>query len=1147
MKRLLFSFLFVLTAIAGWAQEPTEFTEGHFNYVETDAVNHYVSVAQNDENKPSGAVVIPSSVTHDAVTYTVTSIADNGFGSNEDITEVTIPSTVTSIGEGAFWYCSKLTTITLSSTLTTIGNSAFLFCSSLASFSVPGSVTTIGSAVFDNCSIPTFTFEAGNTAITCNSIIPCTNHLYLYRDITPGVEPISNTIKSLTIGANVTTIYNSMFIGSHYLNSIDFSEATGLTSIGDYAFYDCGNYVPTDPEEDPVPNLTTIDLSNTKVTSIGEGAFYSCSKLTTITLPSTLTTIENSAFRNCSSLTSFSVPGSVTTIGSMVFDNCSIPTFTFEASNTAITCSATIPCTNLYLGRDITFTESGFLGVSALTIGTNVTSIGSLFFDSNITSVTVPWDSPITIADDAFSDETFTNATLWIPGGTKAAYDTADGWKKFANMDFSSFVVSITGSAHGTLAVGEISSTNNETATTLIDRGENAMFTVTPATGYELNTFTVNSEAKTPTEGKYTVSNLLADQTVVAGFTPITYNLTYTLNGGTATNPATYTIETTTFTLNNPTKAGYDFAGWKLNGVGDAMMTVTIAQGSTGHLAYTATWTPTVYNIVYTMDGGTATPANPTTYTIETATFTLTNPTKTGYDFAGWKLNGEGEAMMTVTITQGSTGHLAYTATWTPTVYNIVYTMDGGTATPANPTTYTIESSAITLNNPTKTGYTFAGWTGTDLAEPTTSVTIAAGSTGNRSYTATWTPTVYNITLTLDGGTAENPTTYTILSEDITLNNPTKTGYTFKGWKLNGVGDAQMTVTITTGSTGDVAYTATWQVNQYTITFNSNGGSAVDAITQDYGTAITSPDDPTRTGYNFAGWSPAVPATMPAENMTVVAQWTKATYTVTITGGGVTADNTTPEYGDNVVLTIMDDPDAELISLTVNGNDVTSSIVENHYTISGVTGNVSVVATWNSTKEFITLGSDIATFSCTQDLNFTGFELKAYIAAGFSKDGGTVLLVRVYDVPANTGLVIKGTKEETYKIPYSTSMSYFVNLLKPHTTADAVPVTEGDYTNFILQKNGEDYVWNHKTEGTMSLGAKKAYLQLPTDFLPDSGSNVRQMSMIFEDELTPTEIRDNYILLQESKYNGRIYNVSGQQIETLQKGVNIVNGRKILK
>ena len=997
MKKLLSLCLLLLTTIAGWAQ--TTFTQGDFTYTVTDDENHYVSVAQNSEKKPSGAVVISSSVTYDAVIYTVTSIADYGFYSNEDITEVTIPNTVTSIGEGAFYSCSKLTTITLSSTLTTIGNSAFRLCSSLTSFSVPGSVTTIGAQAFDLCNnLADFTFEASNIAITLGTGFPCSDHLYLNRDIVKDGALTDGNVKSLTIGANVTTINENMFQGCNYLNFIDFSEATGLTSIGDYAFYDCGNYVPTEPGEDPVPNLTTIDLSNTKVTSIGEGAFYSCSKLTTITLPSTLTTIGNSAFRNCSSLTSFSVPGSVTTIGSGAFDNCSIPTFTFEASKTAITCSATIPCTNLYLGRDITFTENGFSGVSALTIGTNVTSIGSLFFDSNITSVTVPWlSSPIAIADNAFSDETFASATLWIPGGTKAAYEAADGWKKFANMDFSSFVVSITGYAHGTLAVGEISSTNNETVTTLIDRGENAVFTVTPATGYEASTFTVNGEAAALTDNSYTVENLSADQTVVAGFAPITYTLTYTLNGGTATNPATYTIETTTFTLNNPTKAGYDFAGWKLNGEGDASMEVTITQGSTGHLAYTATWTPTVYNIVYTMDGGTATPAN--------------------------------------------------------------------------------------------------------------------------------------------------PTTYTILSEDITLNNPTKTGYTFKGWKLNGVGEAQMTVTITTGSTGDKAYTATWQVNQYTITFNSNGGSDVDAITQDYGTTVTPPAAPTKTGYDFAGWTPALPETMPAENMTVTATWTKKTYTVSITGGGVTADNMTPEYGDNVVLTIMDDPDATLTSLTVNGSEVKESIVDNQYTITSVSGNVSVVATWSSTKEFITLTTSTATFSCSEDLNFTGSDLKAYIAAGYNKGENQVLLVRVYDVPAYTGLVIRGEVGPTYKIPYSTSQSYFVNLLKAHLNTEDVPATSGDYYNYVLKRDGDVYSWHRPGSGDMKLGTKKAYLQLPS-FMPAAAA-ARMLELVFEDDST-TDLRE-FILLNNGKTGGRIYNLNGQQVDNMRKGVYIVNGRKVIK
>ena len=848
--------------------------------------------------------------------------------------------------------------------------------------------------VFDYCSIPTFTFEASNTAITCNSIIPCTNHLYLYRNIIKDGALTDGNVKSLTIGANVTTIYNYMFNGSQYLNSIDFSEATGLTSIGDYAFIGCGNYVPTDPEEDPVPNLTTIDLSNTKVTSIGQYAFNDCNRLTGISLPNTLQTINESAFHGCSSLASFSVPGSVTTIGSMVFDYCSIPTFTFEASNTAITCSATIPCTNLYLGRDITFTESGFSGVSALTIGTNVTSIGSLFYNSNITSVTVPWASPITIDDNAFSDDTYANATLWIPGGTKAAYEAADGWKKFTNMDFSSFVVSITGSAHGTLAVGEISSTNNETATTLIDRGEDAVFTVTPATGYELTTFTVNGDDETPTEGSYTVEDLSADQTVVAGFTPITYNLTYTLNGGTATNPATYTIETTTFTLNNPTKAGYDFAGWKLNGVGDAMMTVTITQGSTGHLAYTATWTPTVYNIVYTMDGGTATPANPTTYTIETETFTLNNPTKTGHTFKGWKLNGEGDAMVEVTIAQGSTGHLAYTATW--------------------------------------------------------------------------------------------------------------------------------------------------QINKYTITFDSNGGSAVDPITQDYGTTVTAPDNPTKPGCDFAGWTPELPETMPAENMTVTATWTELTYTVSITGGGVSANNMNPKYGDDVVITIAEDEDRTLNTLTVNGEDVTAYVVDGQYTIHNVTGNVDVEATFNATKEFITLAQGVGTFSCSQDLNFTGSELKAYIAAGYNKEESQVLLVRVYDVPAGTGLYLKGEAGVTYKIPYSTSQAYYVNMLKANLTASSIAKTSGDMSNFLLNKVDGKYGFFAPSE-TATLGAQMAYLQVPTSFM-SGPEETRAISIAFEDDGT-TNISDFELFTNSNEH---LYNLKGQRVEKAGRGLYIKNGKKVV-
>lgn len=99
---------------------------------------------------------------------------------------------------------------------------------------------------------------------------------------------------------------------------------------------------------------------------------------------------------------------------------------------------------------------------------------------------------------------------------------------------------------------------------------------------------------------------------------------------------------------------------------------------------------------------------------------------------------------------------------------------------------------------------------------------------------------------------------------------PTKEGYTFIGW-YNGESEWNFKTPVT----ADLTLTAKWQINQYTITFDTAGGSEVPSITQDYGTAITAPANPTKTGYTFAGWDKTIPTTMPAGNMTITAQWTE--------------------------------------------------------------------------------------------------------------------------------------------------------------------------------------------------------------------------------------------------------------------------------
>ena len=305
------------------------------------------------------------------------------------------------------------------------------------------------------------------------------------------------------------------------------------------------------------------------------------------------------------------------------------------------------------------------------------------------------------------------------------------------------------------------------------------------------------------------------NMTITAQWTVNQYTITYDLDGGTAEgNPDTYTVETDAFTLKNPTRPGYTFTGWSGTGLtGEDNLTVTIPKGSTGNRSYTAHWSLNTYSITYDLNGGTAS-GNPTSYTVESATITLNQPTKTGYTFTGWSgTDLTGEDNLTVTIPAGSTGDRSYTAHWSLNTYSITYDLDGGTAS-GNPDFYTVESSTITLNPPTRTGYTFIGWSGTDLSgSDNLTVTIPAGSIGNRSYIAHWSLNTYSITYDLDGGTAlGNPDFYTVESSAITLNEPTKAGYVFTGWSgTDLVGEDNLTVTIPAGSIGDRRYTAHWE------------------------------------------------------------------------------------------------------------------------------------------------------------------------------------------------------------------------------------------------------------------------------------------------------------------------------------------------
>ena len=327
------------------------------------------------------------------------------------------------------------------------------------------------------------------------------------------------------------------------------------------------------------------------------------------------------------------------------------------------------------------------------------------------------------------------------------------------------------------------------------------------------------------------------------------YTITFDTAGGSAIAPITQDYGTAITAPADPTREGYTFTGW------DTAIPATMPAHN---MTITAQWTVNQYTITYDLDGGTA-EGNPDTYTVETDAFTLKNPTRPGYTFTGWSGTGlTGEDNLTVTIPKGSTGNRSYTAHWSLNTYSITYDLNGGTAS-GNPTSYTVESATITLNQPTKTGYTFTGWSGTDLTgEDNLTVTIPAGSTGDRSYTAHWSLNTYSITYDLDGGTVSgNPDFYTVESAAITLNQPTRIGYTFTGWSgTNLTGEDNLTVTIPTGSIGNRSYTAHWSLNTYSITYDLDGGTAFgnpDSYTVE--SAAITLNEPTKAGYVFTGWS----------------------------------------------------------------------------------------------------------------------------------------------------------------------------------------------------------------------------------------------------------------------------------------------------
>jgi len=382
-----------------------------------------------------------------------------------------------------------------------------------------------------------------------------------------------------------------------------------------------------------------------------------------------------------------------------------------------------------------------------------------------------------------------------------------------------------------------------------------------------------------------------ANTTIQATYTINQYTISFDSNGGSAVDDITDDYGEAVVEPAEPTKADLHFGGW----YSDELLTTpyVFTTMPAENITVYARW----YGIV-TFDsnegsGVIAQEVNENGYALEPE-----DPTREGHNFDAWYTDNGTFLNEFVFASAAITADITIYANWTIISYTLEFVDHDDSVLQTNSYDYGEDLSLVTPPaDPTREGYTFTGWDAEIPATmPANDVTTKAQYTINE----------YTITINVNGGSAIDPITQDYATEVTTPDEPTKTGYTFDDW----YSDEGLTTpyTFTTMPAEDITVYVGWTINQYTITFNSNEGSAVDPITQDYATEVVEPAEPTKTGYTFIDWysdelltTPYVFDTMPAEDITLHAGWEINKYTITIdVNGGSAIDPITQDYNTEV-------------------------------------------------------------------------------------------------------------------------------------------------------------------------------------------------------------------------------------------------------
>ena len=942
-----------------------------------------------------------TSLTSITIPGSITSIGDSVFRDSTGLTSITIPDSVTSIGSDAFSGCTSLTSITIPGSITSIDDSVFRGCTGLTNITIPEGVTSIGQYAFEGCTgLTNITIPDSVTSIGSDAFSGCAG------------------LKSVTIGNSVTSIGWYAFYHCTSLTSITIPDS--VTSIRQYAFDICSNLKTVyytgniakwcaidfeDHYSNPTYYASELYINGSKVegnveipngvTSIGDYAFYNCTGLTSITIPDSVTSIGSDAFSGCAGLTEIIVDSNNK-------NYCSIDDILFNKDKTELVCypasktetSYSIPNSVASIG---TYAFSGCTGLTEVTIGNGVTSIGYKAFynctnlntvyytgtptewskisiDSNNRKLTnsiriyeCNSDRPYCLGScgDNVTYKFYTDGELLISGtGAMKDYTSSSDapWysyrKKITKVTIEDGITTIdeyafsgcTGLTSITIpdsvtSIGEFAFQNctGLTSITIPDSvtsiGEFAFQNCTRLTSITipdsvttignfafeyctgLTSITIPESVTTIGDcAFYGCSNL---KTVYYTGTPTEWNKISIGSGNDYLISATKIYECNSSRPYLYSGSCGDNVTYKLRTNGELIISGTGAM--TSYSSSSVPWHTYKEKIAkVTVEEGVTSVGNYAFYSCTNAESVSIPDSITSignyafygcsglkniyYDdiFENWEKITVGSNNDVITSALNYANYdKSKDVAWVHALdgYSIKFISNNETYFE---NTYAAGKKIASVDDPVRSGYTFLGW---DKAIPTTM------PAENVEITALWAAIDYTITFDVDGGKEIEFITQGYETK-LTIPEAEKTGYTFKGWTWYDSEDTEISEAPTTMPLNGAKAVAKWQINQYTISFNTANGTKIDSITQDYNTEITTViNDPERTGYTFLGWDKAIPTTMPAENVEITALWAAIDYTITFdVAGGKEVESITQGYETKITI-----PETERTGYTFKG------------------------------------------------------------------------------------------------------------------------------------------------------------------------------------------------------------------------------------